>query len=107
MRALARHGIGERAGLLHPASARRQPRPRSRRPRSQPPTPPAPQDFPALYRVTFFYFLGRTELYNENVELAAKRLGDALAATRRDAAGHKRAILRYLVPVGGAHRFGG
>ncbi|GBF96955.1 hypothetical protein Rsub_09035 [Raphidocelis subcapitata] len=56
------------------------------------------RDFPALYRVTFFYFLGRTELYNENVELAATRLGDALAATRRDAAGHKRAILRYLVP---------
>lgn len=56
------------------------------------------REFPALYRVTFFYFLGRTELYNENVELAAQRLGDALAACRRDAEGHKRNILRYLVP---------
>lgn len=56
------------------------------------------REFPAALRVTFFYFLGRTELYNENVDLAAKRLGDALAATRRDAAAHKRSILRYLVP---------
>ena len=32
-------------------------------------------EFPAALRVTFFYFLGRTELYNENVELAARRLG--------------------------------
>ncbi|KAI8471608.1 MAG: hypothetical protein J3K34DRAFT_416655 [Monoraphidium minutum] len=54
--------------------------------------------FPALHRVTFFYFLGRTELYNENVELAATRLGDALAACRRDAHSHKKTILRYLVP---------
>jgi hypothetical protein len=57
-----------------------------------------------MYRVTFFYFLGRTELYNENVELAAKRLGDALAACRRDAEDHKRNILRYLVPVSAAAR---
>lgn len=78
--------------------------PRGDHPPSPPPPPagPRPQGFPALLRVTFFYFLGRTDLYNEDVESAAARLTDALAACRRDAEGHKRVILRYLVPVRGA-----
>ena len=51
--------------------------------------------------MTFHYYLGRTQLYNEAIAEADDHLTRALRQCRAGAVGHKRKILRYLVPVSG------
>eukprot|EP00877_Chromochloris_zofingiensis_P006946 jgi/Chrzof1/2504/Cz11g18030.t1 len=57
------------------------------------------QGFPASYRVTFLYYLGRTQLYNEDIASAVMNLMRAFQDCLPAAVANRQKILRYLVPI--------
>jgi hypothetical protein len=56
-------------------------------------------DYPVSYKVTLCYYLGRATLYDERLAEAEQMLSLAFQMCSRAFVSHKRAILRYLVPV--------
>ena len=56
-------------------------------------------EYPVSYKVTLCYYLGRATLYDERLAEAEQMLSLAFQMCSRAFISHKRAILRYLVPV--------
>jgi hypothetical protein len=55
--------------------------------------------FPAAQRVAYHYYVGRIAIFTERFGEARGHLSAALAGCLRAARGHRRRILRFLVPV--------
>lgn len=56
-------------------------------------------EFPAPYRVTYYYYLGRIAVFGENFVDANNHLSYAFQHCHVSCTTHKRKILRYLIPV--------
>ncbi|XP_057765815.1 enhanced ethylene response protein 5-like [Salvia miltiorrhiza] len=57
------------------------------------------EEFPVRDKVTYMYYTGRLEVYNENFPAADHKLSYALAHCSRKKEANIRMILKYLVPV--------
>ncbi|KAJ8461482.1 hypothetical protein OPV22_034408 [Ensete ventricosum] len=57
------------------------------------------EEFPVKDKVTYMYYTGRLEVYNENFLLADQKLTYALMHCSPGKEANKRMILKYLIPV--------
>ncbi|KAL5728802.1 Enhanced ethylene response protein 5 [Ranunculus cassubicifolius] len=57
------------------------------------------EEFPVRDKVTYMYYTGRLEVYNENFLAAEQKLGYALAYCNPTSIENIRMILKYLIPV--------
>ncbi|VFQ83015.1 unnamed protein product [Cuscuta campestris] len=57
------------------------------------------EEFPLRDKVTYMYYTGRLEVYNENFRAADQKLSYALSHCDPQKEGNVRMILKYLIPV--------